>query len=102
VAVTRTNIDTISVGSLEVDPNAYTARFDGQEVELSATEVEMLATLAANSTKVSSRRELAQATGLSERTIDVVISALRQKIAPELIRNVRGRGWILNRRTLQA
>jgi DNA-binding response OmpR family regulator len=99
--LTRTNIDTITIGSLEVDPYAYMARFDGQEVELSATEVEILATLASNTAKVSSRSELAEAIGLRERTIDVVISALRQKITPELIRNVRGRGWILNRRTLQ-
>ncbi len=97
-----TNLDTMSMGNLEVDPHAYTARFGGEEVELSATEIEILATLVANSSKVSSREELAQVIGLRERTIDVVISALRQKIAPELIRNVRGRGWILNRRTLQA
>ena len=92
--------DTFRLGLLEVDPNAYTARFGGEEVELSATEIEILATLLANSSKVSSREELAEAIGRQERTIDVLISALRQKIAPEFIRNVRGRGWILNRRLL--
>jgi two-component system OmpR family response regulator len=96
-----TKPDLMSLGLLEVNPSAYTARFGGQEVELSATEVEILAALVANSSKVSSRSELAQAVGRQERTVDVLISALRQKIAPEFVRNVRGRGWILNRTLLQ-
>jgi len=89
-----------TAGSLKVDPSAYTANCHGQEVVLSATEIEILITLIANSSKVSSRKELADAVGRQERTVDVVISSLRQKIGPGFVRNVRGRGWILDKQLL--
>ncbi len=92
--------EVISLGMLEINPSAYTARFGDQLVELSPTEIDMLATLVANSSKVTSRQELAKAVGRRERTVDVLISALRHKIDPEFVRNVRGRGWILNQRLL--
>ena len=94
--------DSIALGLLEVDPSAYTASWDGQEVMLSATEIEILTALIANSSKVSSRKELADAVGRQERTIDVLISGLRHKIGPDFVRNVRGRGWILNKRLMEA
>jgi DNA-binding response OmpR family regulator len=86
---------------LEVDASAYTASLGGQEVILSATEIEILTSLIANSSKVCSRKELADAVGRQERTIDVVISGLRHKIGTDFVRNVRGRGWILNKRLLK-
>jgi DNA-binding response OmpR family regulator len=86
---------------LEVDASAYTASFAGREVILSATEIEILSSLIANSSKVCSRKELAETVGRQERTIDVVISRLRQKIGSDFVRNVRGRGWILNKRLLK-
>ncbi|MEX2551753.1 MAG: winged helix-turn-helix domain-containing protein [Actinomycetota bacterium] len=90
----------MTVGSLRVEPSAYTANCHGQEVVLSATEIEILITLIANSSKVSSRKELADAVGRQERTVDVVISGLRRKIGPGFVRNVRGRGWILDKQLL--
>jgi two-component system, OmpR family, response regulator len=95
------NVKTDTIAPLlEVDASAYTASFGGEEVILSATEIEILTALIANSSKVCSRQELAETVGRQERTIDVVISGLRQKIGRDFVRNVRGRGWIINKRLL--
>lgn len=94
------NIPKLTLGSLEVDPGSYSAFYAGRELSLSPTEIDILTALISNSSKVCSRKELAEAVGRQERTVDVLISGLRQKISPEFIRNVRGRGWIVNSRNI--
>ena len=91
----------LSLGALEVDPEAYTASFDGQTLELSGTEVEILSFLIANQGKVSSRTELAGLVGRRESTVDILITRLRQKVGRNFIRNVRGRGWIVDSSQLE-
>ena len=94
------NFEKLTLGNLEVDPGSYSAFYAGRELTLSPTEIDILTALITNSSKVCSRKELAEAVGRQERTIDVLISGLRQKIDPAFIRNVRGRGWIVNSRNL--
>lgn len=95
------SIPALSLGRLQVDPDAYTASFDGQMLDLSGTEVEILSLLIANQGKVSSRAELASLVGRRESTVNILITRLRQKVGRNFIRNVRGRGWIVDSRKLE-
>lgn len=84
-------------GSLEVDLDAYTARIDGDPLDLTSSETELLALLIHNARRVVSRTQLAEAIGLRQhRSIDVLLSSLRQKTGRDFVRNVRGRGWIID------
>ena len=87
---------TIQVGALEVDREGYRARLAGRVLELSRSQVELLAILVANVHRVVSRTELSQALGLLRpRSVDVLLSGLRQEIGRPFVRNVRNRGWIV-------
>ena len=56
----------------------------------------MLYILLSNHGRVSSRGELAALLGKRESTVDILITRLRQKVGRNFIRNVRGRGWIVD------
>ena len=91
----------IQLGSLELDTGGKRLMRDGEIVELTAAEYELLYLLARNRDRVLSRDEIMQAlhgveADLYSRAIDVLVSRLRQKIEiPELIRTVRGQGYQL-------
>ena len=87
---------TLWLGRLQVCPSIYTAYYDGRELEMSGTEIEILSYLIENHGRVSSRPELAEILGRRESTIDILITRLRQKVGRNFIRNVRGRGWIID------
>ena len=75
----------IVVGALEVDASAREARLDGERLDLSPKEFDMLHFLAERSGDVVSKRELLaevwrQPYGGSEKTIDVHLSWLRKKL----------------------
>lgn len=97
----RESIPAKTVGGLTLCASAYTATFDGRPLDLSGTEVEMLHFLLENESRVSSRQELAILLGKRESTIDILITRLRQKVGRDFIRNVRGRGWIVDRAKLE-
>lgn len=85
------------LGALVVDLDSYSARLDGRALEVSGSQLELLAVLIANRQRVMDRKELAEALGLRHaRTIDVLLSNLRQLIGREFVRNVRSRGWIID------
>ncbi len=87
----------LTVGVLEVDLDAYACRLGGSALELTSSEIELLALLIINSRRVVDRRQLAEAIGLRQhRSVDVLLSSLRQKIGRDFVRNVRGRGWIID------
>jgi DNA-binding response OmpR family regulator len=92
----------LSLGSLRVWPATYTASFDGRELDLSGTEIEILSFLLENQGRVSSRTELAGTVDRRESTVDILITRLRQKVGCNFIRNVRGRGWIIDPRKLES
>ncbi|MFA5891948.1 MAG: winged helix-turn-helix domain-containing protein [Actinomycetota bacterium] len=87
----------VQIGHLTVDLASYRATFEGRDLQVSTTELELLAMLAANSRRVLSRVELAAALRLTRaRSVDVMLTRLRHELGREFLRNVRGRGWILD------
>lgn len=96
------------LGDLSLDDGALEARIDGELVDLTAVEYRLLAVLAQNGGRVVSRPQLSQqALGRSlsplDRSLDVHVSHLRQKLPPradgrERIKTIRGRGyqWVVD------
>ncbi len=95
------SIPPLSLGALTVYPATYTACFDGRELPLSGTEIEILTFLLLNQERVASRGELAGILDRRESTVDILITRLRQKVGCNFIRNVRGRGWIIDPKRLE-
>ena len=88
---------TFELGALVVDLDSYSARLDGHDLEVSGSQLELLAVLIANKDRVIDRGGLAIALGLRHaRTVDVLLSNLRHLIGREFVRNVRSRGWIID------
>jgi DNA-binding response OmpR family regulator len=95
----------VRVGGLLVDPRALRVTLDGRELPLTAYEFALLKALAERAGRVLSRERLLDlAKGSAEeafdRSIDVHISRLRQKLGddpkqPRLLKTVRGAGYVL-------
>lgn len=92
----------IRVGAVEIDSDAREARLDGNLLDLSPKEFDLLRVLAESSGRVVSKRELMaevwrEPYGGSERTIDVHLSWLRSKLGesaqePRYLHTVHGVG----------
>lgn len=92
----------IRVGELEIDSGAREAHLNGEKLELSPKEFELLRVLAERSGQVVSKRELMaevwrEPYGGSDRTIDVHVSWLRSKLGenaqePRYLHTVHGVG----------
>ncbi len=92
----------LQVAGIELDPAARSVRYRGQPVELSLREFALLQELMLNAGRVLSREQLAQrlyAWGeeIESNAIEVHVHHLRRKLAPELVRTVRGVGYMLPR-----
>lgn len=93
----------LELGALAVDADGYRAWFEGRPLDLSRSQLELLAILIANAHRVVSRLELSQALGLARhRSVDVMLSMLRKQIGRDFVRNVRNRGWIIAPELLEA
>lgn len=96
--------DSLRVGTLDVSWASRSARIDGRELSLTTAEFELLSLLVRNRGRALSRDRIMDETkGIDweayDRSIDVLISRLRQKLGddpkhPALIRTVRGTGYI--------
>lgn len=88
----------IRYGALEIDPAARTVKRDGESVELTFKEFELLRLLATHHGVALTRDEILQAvwdydyTG-ETRTVDMHIKTLRQKLGEEYITTIRGVGY---------
>ena len=91
----------LRVGGLEIDPRRRHAQLDGQRLDLSRREFDLLAYLAARPGEVVTRRELLsevwQLPYGDDQTIDVHLSWLRRKLGerasrPRYLHTVRGVG----------
>ena len=92
----------LRVGGLEIDPVSREATLDGQSLDLTRLEFDLLAHLAAREGEVVSRRKLLaevwkQPYGGGDKTIDVHVAWLRRKLGetatePRYLRTVRGVG----------
>jgi len=100
--VGSTQSDTLVVGQLHVDTASRVASLDGEPLDLSRKEFDLLAHLARNPGRVATKRELLaeiwdQPYGGSDKTVDVHLSWLRRKLGetatePRYLRAVRGVG----------
>ena len=89
-------IGALALGALEVDTESYRVSLAGRILQLSRSQVELLALLIANRHRVLDRTELANVLGLVRpRSVDVLLSGLRREIGRPFLRNVRNRGWIV-------
>lgn len=98
---------TMRIKNLFIDFESYLVKKGDREIELSKKEYELLAFLAKNAGKVYSRDELISAvwgydpTYGDQRTVDVTVARLRQKIdnpgEESLIATKRGLGYIINK-----
>jgi two-component system, OmpR family, alkaline phosphatase synthesis response regulator PhoP len=87
-----------TAGTLTIDRERYLIIKEGQEIILPRKEFELLATLAAKPNKVFSREEIFDKVWgndvvVGDRTIDVHVRKLREKIGNEAIRTVKGVGY---------
>lgn len=79
----------IRIGDLVIDREAYTVNRDGENIQLTLTEFNILSTLASQPGRVLSRLQLLEATQDGtvydgyERTVDTHIKNLRSKLEPD-------------------
>jgi DNA-binding response OmpR family regulator len=86
----------LTLGLLSLDVQAGTASLGGRALDLSQRHVELLAMLVVNRNRVLSRAELSSALGYQRgRSVDVLLSGLRQEMGFPFVRNVPKRGWII-------
>lgn len=83
---------------LSIDKNEYKITVNGQEIDVPKKEFELLVLLASQPGKVFKREDiLSEIWGsgvvVGDRTIDVHIRKLREKIGDEMIRTVKGVGY---------
>jgi DNA-binding response OmpR family regulator len=102
----------LKVAGLELDRESYQVRLHGDELQLTATEFRLLEFLMSRPGVVFSRDQLLNAVwghdrAVTDRTVDVYILRLRQKIEadpanPALIRSVRGFGYSFRENSAEA
>jgi DNA-binding response OmpR family regulator len=92
----------VALGTVRIDPGDLTVEIDGVTVELSDKEFRFLHTLALNGERTCTRDELKRLVWGDDvevigRTVDVLVSRLRSKLASasgrEIISTVRGIGY---------
>lgn len=96
----KTDLQTLRVGSLELNQSEHTVFADGESIELTLKEYDMLSLFMNNLGKVFTRNQLLERiweldyTG-ETRTVDVHIGTLRTKLGKcgEYIKTVRGVGY---------
>ncbi len=93
----------LSVGDLELTPDAGRVRRDDTEIELTETERRVLGYLAAHREQVVSKTQILTAVwgydGFDDNVVEVYVSSLRRKLEAggrsRLLHTVRGRGYRL-------
>ena len=95
-----TNDDVISAGGIELDKAAHQVKIDGQEIELSYTEFELLAYFLENQGIALSREKILNNVWNYDyfgdaRTIDTHVKKLRSKLGEkgEMIKTIWGMGY---------
>jgi len=92
----------LSVGDIALDPGARTIRYRGAAVELSQREFTLLYELMLNAGRVLTREQLqdrlyAWGEEIESNAIEVHVHHLRRKLAADVIRTVRGVGYLMPR-----
>lgn len=94
----KKDVKVLEIGNLRIDPERFVVQVDGQDVILAKKEFELLQLLAQKPGRVFLRNEiLNQVWGneviVGDRTIDVHIRKIRQKLGMDCIRTVKGVGY---------
>ncbi len=92
----------VTYDNIKIDTAAHTVEYEDQPVELSLREFTLLLELIANQGRVLSRNHLEQklyswGDEIESNTIEVYIHHLRKKLYGDLIKTVRGIGYIVNK-----
>lgn len=88
----------LKVGDLEIDREQYIVRYNGEDITLARKEFELLSLLAGKPGKVFLRNEILNTIWgteviVGDRTIDVHIRKIRQKLNLDCISTVKGVGY---------
>lgn len=88
----------LNFGDLEINKTKFTVSYKGQDITLAKKEFELLLLLASKPGKVFLRNEILQRVWgteviVGDRTIDVHIRKIRQKVGIDLITTVKGVGY---------
>lgn len=94
----QSNANVIQLGDIIIDREAYLIKQDGKEILLPKKEFELLALLASKPGKVFTRDEILKTVWgddvvVGDRTIDVHVRKLREKLGEEYIKTVKGVGY---------
>ena len=90
-----------SVGNAEIDLNKMMINLNGKIKRINNSEKKVLVEMLSNPGKTFSRGEIGKISGINqERSIDVMITRLRQKIEtnpknPKYLQTIRGTGYVL-------
>ena len=97
----KNKIDKISLGNSNLDLNKLVIDKNGKKYKINNTEKIILKKMILSSGKVFSREEIGKLINLTkERSIDVIVTRLRQKIEndsknPQYLQTIRGSGYVL-------
>ena len=103
-ALRRTTIDdahdTLAIKNTELDETAYTATVNGEALNLTKTEFDLLHLLMRSKNKVCTREIILENvwgynTDVETNVVDVYIRHLRAKLPAETIETVRGVGYVI-------
>lgn len=105
------SVRVLKAAGIELDRSSYQARLNGELLSLTATEFRLLEFLMSRMSVVFSREQLLDAVwgqdrAITDRTVDVYILRLRQKIEadptnPRILHSVRGFGYTFEPRALE-
>jgi two-component system, OmpR family, alkaline phosphatase synthesis response regulator PhoP len=96
--IEKTDSKTITINGLIIDPEKFIISIDGKEVVLAKKEFELLYLLASKPSRVFLRNEIMSRVWgneviVGDRTIDVHIRKIRQKLGIDCITTVKGVGY---------
>ncbi len=96
--ISRKEEATLKVGDVELDREKFVVRLSGREVSLPRKEFELLSLFMSRPGKVFTRSEIFQFVWgndiiVGDRTIDVHIRKLREKIGDKIIHTIKGVGY---------
>jgi len=97
----KNNINKISIGNSNLDLNKLTINRNVKKYKINNTEKLILEKMIRSSGKVFSREEIGKLININkERSIDVIITRLRQKVEtdsknPQYLQTIRGSGYVL-------
>jgi len=94
-------INVIEHGPLRLDPASFSVTCEGRAVELQRREFMLLQKLLESAGQVLSRAQLEESVygwdgGVESNSLDVHIHRLRRKLYPDVIRTVRGVGYVID------